>query len=441
MKLSMEQQLEQKQEMVMTPRLRMAIEILQLNTQQLQQLIQNKYLENPFLEKEDENLQERINEHKNTGSSYSSSKVNSGEREKFKKFMHYKPQLYEYLTLQLREVLEEKNLEIGRAIIANLEDTGLLKIDNAELAKELDCSFERIEKVRNKIMNLDPPGIAARTSREAMRTQLKQIEGDSLADLILQENYQNLADLTLNQLCQELKTNKDRTLKALAQIKQLNPHPISGFTEEREKAGYIEPDIILKKVEGKYVVELNQGASPALTINKKYYQMMQEDQSEETAEYLRKKFSSALWLIKAVERRKMTLTKITKIIADIQTEFLQKGIEYLQPLTMQEIADRADVHESTVSRAVRDKYIQTERGLFQLKFFFSEGVNGKSSTAIKSIITSYIEEEDETLSDRELAEKMEREHEIKMSRRTIAKYRNSLGIPSSFKRKKWYNQI
>lgn len=441
MKLSMQMEVEQKQEMVMTPRLRMAIEILQLNSQQLQEFMREKYLENPLLEQEEQELQERIDMHKNAGSTYSGGQINRGEREKFKKFTHYKPQFYEYLMEQLREVLAGENFDIGQKIIANLEDTGLLEIGNEDLADMLDCSLERVKIVREKIMNIDPPGIAAPSSREAMCRQLKKMEDDSLAELILKKDYQEVEGLTLNQLCRELNTDRERVLKALRKIKSLNPYPASGFTEESERAGYIEPDIILKKAGEEYVVELNTGMSPALTINTKYYRMMQQKPSQEVSEYLRKKLSSALWLIKAVERRKMTLTKITEIIADKQIEFLQNGIEYLKPMTMQEIADAADVHESTVSRAVRNKFIQTERGLFKLKFFFSEGVGGKAAPAVKAIISNYIEEEESPLSDQKLADKIADEYNVKLSRRTVAKYRNSLGIPSSVKRRKWYNKI
>ncbi len=441
MKLSMDMDLEQKQEMVMTPRLQMAIEILQLNSQELNELIYEKYLENPFLDQEEKTFEERMDSHAGAGSAHSNSNIRGGEREQFKKFVPHEPQFYEYMMSQIKEVLTGQDLDIGRYIIGNLEETGLLKMNNEELAQNLGYSRERIKKVRKKIMHIDPPGLAAPNSRKAMSVQLKKINCDDLAELILEKSYNELADLTLKQFCQSFNTEKEEAVNALQKLKQLNPHPASGHRQKYKKEEYIEPDVILKKVDGEYIVKLNQGKSPALTINTRYYRMMRRQQDEEVSEYLKNKFSSALWLIKAVERRKLTLTKISRLIAKNQREFLQKGIKYLRPLTMREIAEQADVHESTVSRAVKDKYIQTERGMYKLKFFFSEGVDDKAAPAIKAIISSYVDEENKPLSDRALTEKLQEDYDIDLSRRTLAKYRNAMGIPSSVKRRKWYNKV
>lgn len=451
MKFSMDmeprQSQEQKQQLAMTPRLRMAIEILQLNTQQLQEFLSERLLENPLLEKEEKELRERIENHRSTAANSPAGRggVGGGEREQFKKFIGYNPPLLEHLENQLPEILDQGEMEPGRYILASLDETGLLQTDIVQIAAEIGADPDSLESVRQKLMYLDPPGIAATSSREAMEVQLdiREVDPDSPARRLLEKTGEKLEDMTLNQLCQEVSFEEERALAALARLKKLNPHPASAFDGAEEKASYIEPDVILRRVRGEYQVELNGRASPALTINERYYQMMKNAEEEEASEFLRSKFQSALWLIKAVERRRMTLERITREIAKRQSEFLEKGLRYLRPLTMEDVAEAVDVHESTVSRACRDKYIQTERGLFKMRFFFAGGVGDTATPAIKSILSSLVEGESKNnpLSDRKIAEKMEKEYGIELSRRTVAKYRNALGIPSSLKRRRWKYQI
>ncbi|MFW6381789.1 MAG: RNA polymerase factor sigma-54, partial [Bacillota bacterium] len=200
---------------------------------------------------------------------------------------------------------------------------------------------------------------------------------------------------------------------------------------------YIIPDLIIKAVDGDYAIVFNDQASPVLRINPYYYRMLRQAEDEETCQFLQEKYRSALWLIKSIEQRRMTVYRITRAIIDRQRDFLEKGIKHLHPMTMQDIAGAIDMHESTVSRATTDKYIQTPRGLFEMKFFFCRGIQDISSVSIKAMIVDYIDNEppDAPYSDSGLARELAEKEGIELSRRTVSKYRNQLGIPSSTGRK------
>ncbi len=436
----------QKQEIVMTSKLQMAIELLQYNSLELEKFIDSKLLENPLLAREEEEWQERVEAHR---MKRGKGQVSPGDTERFKKFVSYHPGLLEHLELQLPEVLPGKDREIARYILASLDERGLLEMSPAGLAEELDCRESRVENIRKSLLKLDPAGIAARSPLEALRAQLHQEKHAGseqvlkLAERILEEHYEELEKLKVEQLFQKFSADPDDLKKALNLLRRLNPHPAASFDEDLSRAGNLEPDVIVKKTSGEYRIELNRGVSPALTINDSYYRMMKQAESKEAREFLEDKFQSALWIIRAVERRRMTLERISSSIVEKQREFLEKGIKYLKPMTMEEIAEEADVHESTVSRAVRDKYLQTGRGLYQFKFFFNGGVKGTAAPAVRAIISEIIEKEepDSPMSDREIIEKIEEEYGIDISRRTAAKYRNSLNIPSSTRRGRWYHQI
>ncbi|TCO61769.1 RNA polymerase sigma-54 factor [Caldanaerobacter subterraneus] len=228
--------------------------------------------------------------------------------------------------------------------------------------------------------------------------------------------------------------------KAVDAIKKLNPKPGSVFAPEAE--GYIVPDVEVIKRDGEYLVLVNDSNIPRLRINSYYYSIL-ESSDEEAKKYITSKLQSAMWLIKSIESRKETLYKVVKTIVDLQKEFLDKGINYLKPLTQKQVADILGIHESTVSRAINGKYVQTPRGTFELKFFFQSGLpskNGKefSAETVKNLIKKLIEEEDPAnpLSDQKIAEIL-REKNINISRRTVAKYREECNIPSTLKRKRY----
>ncbi len=436
MQTEQRQKQEQKQQLAMTPKMQMAIEVLQMNTVELSDFIQKKLEENPLLEKED-NYEERGKLAINAGNY--SSPVNEGEREKFKKFIAYQPGMLEHVENQLVEYLPRSEIKTGKAILRSLDSSGLLTAGCEEIAAELDIEVEKVEKVREKIMRMEPAGLAAVSPREALEVQLEGMgEVGSRAVKLLKESYENLEGWSLEELCSHLGAEKEEVLEVLDRLKKLHPHPAEGYSSGRGDVKYLEPDIIVKKTAQNHEIEFNDRASPVLNVDRDYYQRL-KGYDEETAAFLDDKLQSAFWLIKAIEQRRITIERITESIVSHQRDFLKKGMRYLKPLTMREIAEEIDVHVSTVSRAVKSKLIQTDRGLYELKFFFARGVKGTATPVIKLLVTSHIREEDKScpLSDREIAERLERDEGIEISRRTVAKYRKSLGIPSSSRRKNW----
>jgi len=421
----------------MTPKMRMAMDVLQMNSMELRNFIQKKMEENPLLEREKEFMQnERSEAYIRDTAAHGDGE---GEREKFKKFMAYQPNLLEHMEKQIMEFLRPSEMKIGKMILRKLNNRGLLSIECDEMAAELGIGEEKVEEVRQKIMRMDPAGMAAFSPREALEIQLEKLgEEEGLAVELLKKNYENIENKTLDQLCSSLEAEKEEIKSALERLKQLYPHPAENFSGRSNSTKYLEPDIIIKKAGEDFIIQHNERVTPPLKINREYYRKLKKH-DEETAEYIQDKMQSALWLQRAIEQRRMTVEKIAKQILAYQQEFFNKGIKYLKPLTMREIAEEVDVHHSTVSRAVKDKLIQTERGLYELKFFFAQGVKGVATPAIKALISSYIKDEDKStpLSDKKIAEKLAQEESIEISRRTVAKYRKSLEIPSSKKRKNW----
>lgn len=440
MDLGLTLNLEQKQELVMTPQLQMAIELLQFSSQELQEYVDEELKDNPLLEKDEENnsdeLEERI-ANQYTSPSHTAA-VNSRDDEmNYENFVSYKPNLLEYLENQLYQVLSDEEIEIGKYILGNLDQCGFLCNSVEEMSEELDYSEEKIESVLERINYLDPVGVAARDLQETLLIQLDSLMlNTDTAEIIVKDYFELLAEKNYGEIIKKMEKKEEEVLGAINLIKTLNPKPAAAFNE-KNNTKYITPDIVIKKVNDEFVVVINEKASPILRINPQYYKMMQKTRGNDTHDFLKKKFKSALWLIKSIEQRRITVYRIANAIVKKQEEFLKKGIKYLRPMTMQDIADDIDMHESTVSRATSDKYIQTPQGLFDFKFFFTSGVNNVSSVSIKAMIREYIEKEDKTspLSDQKLAEELKKQEGMKLSRRTVAKYRNEMNIPSSLKRK------
>ncbi|MFO7814471.1 MAG: RNA polymerase factor sigma-54 [Halanaerobiales bacterium] len=438
--LNLSVDLEQKQELVMTPKLQMAIKLLQYSSMELKEYIEEEMRDNPLLEKHEENenhLDDRI---KNQYQSYRYGSNYNQEDFNYENMVTYQPNLLEYLEKQLYEVLDNEEIETGEYILGNLDERGLLSTSLSEIAEELDVDIEYVKNIIKKIQQLEPAGIAATNVKECYLTQLKQMELDTKdAELLIGKYLDSIVTEDHKEILDATSWREERLSKALQIIDKLTSKPAS-LVADHKKTQYIMPDIVIKKVNDEYVIILNDKASPLLRINPYYYEVMQKCKKDDTYDYLEKKFKSALWIIKSIEQRRMTVYRIAKKIADKQKNFLDEGVKYLKPLTMQEIADEIEMHESTVSRATDNKFIQTPRGIFDFKFFFSGGVNDISTVSIKAIIIELIKNEDSNspLSDSAIVELLRTKKNLKLSRRTIAKYRNELGIPSSIKRKKKY---
>ncbi|MFW5985974.1 MAG: RNA polymerase factor sigma-54 [Halanaerobiales bacterium] len=433
--------LEQKQEIVMTPRLQMAIELLQYSSQDLEEYVDEELKANPLLEKEEitekEKMEARLaNQYYRPG--YNSLSTSSEDETDFENFISYQPNLIEHLEGQLYQVLDDGEMKVGQYIIGNLDEDGFLILSVSEISDSLTVSREKVSRILKKVQQLAPIGIAARSLQETLLIQLNSMSLDTeLAEILVANHLELIAEEKFAEIIKKVDAEEDRIMGAINLIKTLQPCP-AGHFQQGENAEYIEPDIVIKKVKGKYEIIFNEKASPILRINPHYYRMLQQANNDETHKFLKDKFKSALWLIKSIEHRRITVFRIIKEVVEEQKEFLEQGIKYLRPLTMQEIADKIEMHESTVSRATNEKYVQTPQGMYKMKFFFCSGVNNVSSVSIKAMIIDYIENEDKSapLSDSKIAELLKKNEGINVSRRTVAKYRNELSLPSSVKRKK-----
>lgn len=359
--------------------------------------------------------------------------------------------LEEHLLWQLRmSALSEEDIRIGEAIIGNIDDDGYLTTDNAELeiiieiAELMDCKAEDVERLLSLIQTFDPAGVGSRNLEECLLIQLEQLGlANTAAYEIVEEGHiQDLEANRLPQIAKNLKVDIELVRAASDAISALEPKP--GRQYSSTKPGYVFPEVSVIEIDGQYRIIMND-FGPSLRLSS-YYQHMLKSQdvlASEERNYIRSKVQSAQWLIESIEHRRRTILRVTESIFDVQKGFLDKGPAYLKPLTLKEIADRIGVHEATVSRATRGRYVQTPRGVFELKYFFTSAVstengNKASSEAVKASIKNMIATEDpkSPLSDSEIERRLKQEG-FKVARRTIAKYRDGLGIPSSNKRKQW----
>ncbi|PRX22386.1 RNA polymerase RpoN-/SigL-like sigma 54 subunit [Orenia metallireducens] len=429
--------LKQEQQLVMTPKLQQAIELLQLSTLELNEYLQKEMMENPLLSLE--------GDYSNQSGSYLPSEQSEGIN--YENFISKELTLEEKMMGQLGLVFDnDLDRNIGKYIIANLDESGFFN-DFQSVTDNLNVSRASVERVLDKIQGLEPIGVATAGVREFLYLQLEELKG------VIQDNNIILAQQIVCEYLDQLSANKLRLIskglkleiayvqKLVDLIRNLKTTPRESFTNNH-KNNYLDPDIIIKKIGDRFEIIMNKESFPVLRINKYYQKLLKEKNDSKYRSYIEKKLNSALWLIKSIEQRRETIYSIVKDIVDFQLEFLNSGIKYLIPMTMQEVADRVEVHESTVSRATKNKYIQTPYGLFPLKFFFNEGVKSKdgrvSAIAVREEIKEIIAGEDKNkpLSDQKIKEILEKKG-IYISRRTIAKYRAELKIPASRMRKRY----
>ncbi|MEA4926434.1 MAG: RNA polymerase factor sigma-54 [Syntrophomonadaceae bacterium] len=456
--------LEQQQKLVMTPELRLAIAILQMSTLELEEYTQRELEENPLLEEresEDSLPDNSGSEKDNETDAFNGTEewieyfndrdigMPSGEatHKTFDNFLTERPSLYEHLQFQLNLACKSpEDLLVGQYIIGNIDSHGYLCVEPEEIAAATGASCDIIEKVTTLVQSFHPHGVGARNLKECLLIQLKYYgRQNTLAEVIIANHLRDLAAGRIVKIAQHLETTVQRVQEACDLIRTLDPKPGLQYSEVDE-VKYIIPDAIVEKVDGEYVVVLNDNASPRLVINQLYETMLRKQGifTPEARKYLEEKMGSAIWLIRSIEQRRRTLDKVIRCIVDIQRDFFEKGIKYLKPLNLKQVADLVEVHESTVSRATSKKYIQTPKGLFELKYFFStgvkseEGVSKISAKSIKSRLEEIITNEDSNnpLSDQHIVEILS-DQGIKISRRTVAKYRQEMGISSTSVRKRY----
>jgi RNA polymerase sigma-54 factor len=356
-----------------------------------------------------------------------------------------KSTLEDYLLSQLRmAAVPDEEAKIGEFIIGSLDGDGFLTISPEEVANLLSTDTENVKKVLSLIKTFDPTGVGASDLRECLQIQLEQ-QGlrDSLAWVLITDYFEELLQRRYPEIAKKLKTDVSEIQAAEEVIGKLDPRPGSRYASDEPR--YIVPDLIVEKVEDDYVVQLNDRNVPRLRVSRAYKDIMTsaKSRSKKEHEYVKDKLNSAVWLIRTIDQRRRTMIKVMEAILDVQREFFDRGVEHLKPLTLQQIAERVEMHESTVSRVTSGKYVQTPRGVFELKYFFSTGLrtdNGEvaSSRKIKARIAELIEKEDrrKPLSDQMIAG-MLKEEGFRVARRTVAKYRDRLGVLPARMRKQY----
>ncbi len=474
MKLDYHLKLEQTQKLIITPELKLAITLLQFSALELQDHIQEELLNNPVLEvnesaetaeeekKEDLEAEGDKPEQELPGDDFpweeyfrdmgldspadrgAAIRITSEEHPSIENCAGVTGTMLEDLLGQLRMLpLSPREFSIAAYIAGNLDHNGYLQGDLEELAGHIEVDPDEIEAALAIVQKLEPTGIGCRNLQECLLLQLAKEEHPPYPAVEIVRSYlPAAADERFPYIASRLGCEEALVAEAVAFIRTLNPKPGSVFGEG-EETRYIVPDVIVEKVDGDYVVTGNESSIPQLNISPFYRNMLKSDAGDEQlTSFIKGKIEKAYWLIRSIEQRRLTLYRVSQQIVDIQKAFLDQGIKMLKPLTLKEVALKVGVHESTVSRATANKYIQTPRGLFPLKFFFSSGLSGSggndySSHSIKSHIRELIESEDpgKPLSDQSLADLLQ-ERGINISRRTVAKYREEISIPASYKRRR-----
>jgi RNA polymerase sigma-54 factor len=463
MRMGYELTIEQQQKLVMTPELKLALKILQLPTVELEELIQQELEINPVLELVEEPKEERPSveqEQKNNekeidwkeylqfqGKSYClESYENSEDTEQtYENFVSNSYTLKEHLLFQLHLSLLRHNLkDIGELIIESLDENGYLTVSTNELTEMTKADENTVETVLNIIQTFDPAGVAARDLKECLLIQLS-FKGllNEKTEKIVNKHLDDIACNRLNNVSKSLGVSLEMAQQISDMIKCLEPKPGRAF-EGTNSTKYIVPDVYIDKVDGEYVIAINDYYNSSLRINQYYRSLLQqEEKTSQASQFISSKLSSAMWLIKSIEQRKTTLYNVMHAIVEYQREFFDQGVMYLKTMTLKNIADKVNVHESTVSRAINGKYVQTNRGVYEIKYFFTSGIDnqtgdGISSESIKKMLKNLIDKENHNhpISDQYIADILAKEG-LAISRRTVAKYRDELGIASSSKRKRY----
>lgn len=472
MKMGYELVLEQQQKLVMTPELRLALKILQMPQFELEEMVQQEMESNPVLELNEQEYQkedkedfvdpqelrnEKLTREKEAeidwreylsyrGKSYEAENLNDENGElSYDNMITYSSSLKDHLIAQLQVLKLARDIkDVCEFLIESLDENGYLTVSVEEAGMITSTEAVTVELALEILQGMDPAGVGARNLKECLLLQLKDEENaDERLRIIIEENLEDLGANRIGVIAKKLHVSAIEAQKLCDQIKRLEPKPGRSF-EGSDVTRYIVPDVIVEKISGEYVVFVNDSYSTRLSVSSYYKNVLQNETKESQAsQYINHKLASALWMIKSIEHRRNTLFKVVSEMMEYQKEFLDKGIIYLRSMTLKNISEKIGVHESTVSRAISGKYVQTPRGTFELKYFFKSGVDNDegeviSSESVKKKIQRMIQEEDAArpISDQDIAEAL-CEDGVRISRRTVAKYRDEMGVPSSSKRKRY----
>lgn len=478
MKVGLQQSVRLGMELRINPRLYQAMDLLYMPLLDLQQHLKQELIANPFLEmveptdepaeentesddKEDENeidWEDILLDGFDTG----------GRREEYEEREYFEPtavatrDLYDHLHDQISLLrLEPRQVMIAAEIVGNIDDSGFLTCPLEEVLDSLNrylesdeakaagfedeepFTLEEVEEALMIVQRLDPAGIGARDLRECLLLQLTDVNAeDGLVFDIVDKHFDQLVNHRWAEISKDLGVSPSEVQAAADEIAKLDPKP--GLRYSGGEGNYIIADLVVEKVDGDYIVFHNDTALPRLRLSRSYREVA-KDKSKfkgENKEFISNKLNNANWMLQAIEQRRQTMLKVMNFIVNRQRDFFEEGIEHLKPLTLREVAEVISMHESTVSRVTNQKYAQTPRGVFPLKFFFSSGLSTDSgedvsARGIKARIQKLVSDEDpkKPLTDQAIVDILKREG-INIARRTVAKYRDQLGILSARMRKR-----
>ena len=480
--LELRQQLKLTQQLVMTPQLQQAIKLLQLSRLELVDTVQQEVEENPLLEEDlsasnqdadssdnaaasvDEIIPELVDKttEVNMENQSSLSEINwtdyvneyessstfkpreGGEQSSRFDILSQKPDLRSHLQWQLSlSDVPPEDLEIGLYVLGNLNQDGFLEVTEEEIANETGCSIETAQRMIEVIQDMDPAGVAARNVKESILLQLKRLHlEDSLPSRIVKDHLNLLETKNYTAVAKVMKESMANVTAAVKIIVGLDPHPGRAYSDEEPH--YIIPDVYIQKVDDDYVIILNDEGLPRLKISSYYKEILKNKVAapDSTKEYIQEKLKSAAWLIKSIQQRQRTIYKVVESILKFQLDFFEKGVSFLRPMVLRDVAEDIGMHESTISRVTTNKFVHSPQGTFELKYFFTSAIerfdgDSLSSESIKQQIRQIVQAEnpDKPLSDKAISEIFQRDN-IKLARRTVAKYREQIGILSSKYRKR-----
>ncbi|OFZ70542.1 MAG: RNA polymerase sigma-54 factor [Bdellovibrionales bacterium RIFOXYD1_FULL_44_7] len=493
MALEIKQSLRLSQQLVMTPQLQQAIKLLQLNRMELCEVINQELVENPVLEelgegseaenaaqtetgstpdpeaeqrreeesfikpqakeeqlaqaaKEDFNWESYVEDFNSNFSTAPSMREINDELPSFENILTKTTTLEDHLMWQLSMAsLIDQERRLGELIIGNLSDDGYFKATLEDISKEVGMELEDAEEVLKIVQNFDPVGVASRNLQECLAIQARFMKPrQPLVERIIENHMQDLERKNYQAMAKSLGVPLDKAIEATKLILEFEPKPGRSF--HASDTQYITPDIYVYKVGDEFVIVLNEDGMPKLRISPYYKNILSagaKDQNKVTKEYVQDKLRSAVWLIRSIHNRQKTIYKVTDAIVRRQRDFFEKGVQLLKPMILKDVANDIGMHESTISRVTTNKFVHTPVGIFELKYFFNSSINAAdgsdalASEAVKEKIRQMVTKEDakNPLSDQKIVELLRTEN-IEIARRTVAKYRDMLGILSSGKRKK-----
>lgn len=487
MALDLRQSLKLSQQLLMTPQLQQAIKLLQLSRIELEQFVSQQLSENPCLEEgdfesvEEKDLSEkmmersgedllkeqlaqgaegivdkvseerdvdwealsRIKEAAELPAGHKTSHTAGEEAPNYENMVSSSETLVDYLSAQLSELgFDDEEQKVAVEIVGNISEKGYLDATIEGISERTGVEIEVCEGVLDSIQRLDPPGIGARSLEECLLNQLRT-HGlrNEIVESIIRKCMTELETRNFNQIAKNLKITLEQVIENVAIIAELDPIPARQFGGENSH--YVVPDVYIFPLGDEWVVTMNEEGLPRLRVSD-YYSEVADNTKGDDKEYLQEKIKSAAWLIKSIQQRQRTIFKVTECIVERQKDFFERGVEHLKPMILKDIAEDISMHESTISRVTNNKYVHTPRGIFELKYFFNSSVargdgSDMASESVKVMIKQIVDGEDpkKPLSDQKIVDAL-KEKSITLARRTVAKYREQLGILPSSKRKRYF---